>query len=167
MLVSYLLSQCWLAQPDKHVTLHLVCCPNWGRPPPDKHVTLHLVYPLKPGEVQGAQSWSCPQSRVRYPLKSKPPKDTKMTPEIIPQSTKFLNKWKKRDHSKTSAFANGYSTYSTCILASFLSLDHQKHEPGNRLPPWHPESEKNYPSVTLTRSFLFLRLGAFSLGTLA
>ena len=40
-----------------------------------------------------------------------------------------------------------YSTYRHCILASFPSLDHQKHGPGTSLPFWHPKSQKNHKKV--------------------
>ena len=49
---------------------------------------------------------------------------------------------------KNHGFYYVYCTYSHCILASFPSLDHQKHGPRNCFPLWHPKSETNHKKVS-------------------
>ena len=48
---------------------------------------------------------------------------------------------------KNQRFYYVSGTCSHCILASFPSLDHQKHGPGNCLPFWCPKSKKNNKKV--------------------
>ena len=72
----------------------------------------------------------------------RPPTDIKMIPKTIPPAIKLVNKWKKWNHSRNIVFYHSLSTYSQCILASFPSLDHQKHEPGHSLPFWYPNHRK-------------------------
>ena len=81
-------------------------------------------------------------------VSSRPPTNSKMTPKTLPPDINLVNKWKKWNHSKTIVFYYGLNTYSHCILASFPSLDHQKHGPRNCFPLWHPKSKKNHKKVS-------------------
>jgi hypothetical protein len=57
-------------------------------------------YPLKIIKFQACLQ--DPQKSEKVTPRS--PKGVKMTPEIIPPDINLLNKWKKRNHSKTAVF---------------------------------------------------------------
>ena len=59
-------------------------------------------------------------------------------------SLRIPNSWisGKSEIIQNTMFLYGYSTCNHCTLASFPSLDHQKHGPGTCLPFCHPKSQK-------------------------
>ena len=85
---------------------------------------------------------SKPASQDRCPPDHQ--KVTKTSPKTILRDTKSVKKWKNWNVSKTRCFYCVYSTYRHCILASFPSLDHQKHGPGHCLPFGHTKSQTNH-----------------------
>ena len=86
-----------------------------------------------------------------YKIRKSDPKATKRLPNETPSHPSGHKTCEQVGKVKPFNKLSAYFSYSTCshqIQAAFLSLDHQKHGPGNCLPLWHPQSENNHKHVS-------------------